>query len=281
MPNDVQDWTTATVQPQDPVTGGNPWAIDTSVAGGSASKTFTLPLLAGIHVVGFGLGGPAVNAYQNISITGHQTGCNYRTTTGIHDSQLLLTPILSVYDTQLDVIVGYTVGSGILDVWVASIKDAQALQVLAPETLPVVAFDADHGREAVFDLNGGVSSQGVSLLNAAPAPWQAANREPKAFNVGPGAGASSTVIAAPGAGLSIWLHAINQELPVGLASSFGEWQDGSGGSIDHLDLTAMKAPHSRHFAGGKLPTNTSLVFKNTSAVGMGSGLQGSVAYSIG
>lgn len=122
----------------------------------------------------------------------------------------------------------------------------------------------------------------VAIAQQEAQPWQAPNIPPAPLSFGyPGAAASSIVIPAPAAPLSVWLHSLSYRWNTVTANTFGIWQTTGGLEIiadpGANDLT--QRPYEFH--GAKLPVAVGLEFTGQGAAAASSAfIQGSVAYAV-
>lgn len=122
----------------------------------------------------------------------------------------------------------------------------------------------------------------IAIAQADAQPWQSPNLPPVPISFGyPGSGGTSTVITAPTAPQSVWIHSFSYRWNVVTANSFGIWQSSGGLEIcadpGANDLT--QRPYEGH--GTKLPVGTGLQFVGQGSAAVNSCFaQGMVTYSV-
>lgn len=120
------------------------------------------------------------------------------------------------------------------------------------------------------------------VLPNQPAPWQAPTLIPVAIEItNPGAGNTSTVIAAPSNAQSIWLHSMSWVYTGVTAGTDGQWQDGTPTEIMGDSVTLNSGPRFMDFKGAKLSAGKALQYKQNGAAAAGTYfIHGTVCYSV-
>lgn len=112
-----------------------------------------------------------------------------------------------------------------------------------------------------------------------PPPWQSANQLPLRQIINVAAGATGTVVPAPGAGLSIWLLSM-MWYSTAASGAFGYIGDAAlNPYAEWAQVAGVLGPFNLDGKGAKLPANTAIVCKNESGVAMNN-LSVSTTYSI-
>jgi len=214
-----------------------------SVSIGSNTLNFTITPDTSIIAVMV----PALTVITEIKVVGHTSGSVYL---DVLPSVQLFPPqfyavVNSAVDLSVDVTVTATTGS---TVYVSSIPDPVAQTTIAQN----------------------------------PAPWQAPNQPPLHIGLGnPGTGATSTIISAPAAGKSIWLHTMSYNLSGTNAVLFMQLQT-SDGHIFHGDI--MESDNSRRFfdwRGARLGAGLSVQFLQPATLAANTiFIEGTVTYSV-
>ncbi|HEX3513863.1 MAG TPA: hypothetical protein VHT26_07680 [Trebonia sp.] len=122
----------------------------------------------------------------------------------------------------------------------------------------------------------------VAVAQAPAQPWQAPNRTPGLIAMGyPGSGVSTTVLASPGAGKSLWLHSMTLRWTAVVANCFGKWQDTAGTDMIWEPGATTLDSLFYDFKGTELAQNVGFRFLGQgSAAANASFLQGTIVYSV-
>lgn len=122
----------------------------------------------------------------------------------------------------------------------------------------------------------------VAMLPQNPAPWQAPTGPATFMSFeNPGAGASATIIAAPGSTQSIYLHSMWWLWSVASTSVVGTFQDGDGVDVGADMAVTAGVPRYADFKGQRLSPGLPLLFKQSGAAAANTSLcLGGVTYSV-
>lgn len=214
-----------------------------TITAGTTITPFTV--LKGSHVVTI-----VVSSYSSVSfiqVIGATSGVTYLQAYPSVDG--LPRPYYLLISTEIDAVINVSVTcSATITLYVTSVGDVPAVAVAQQPALP----------------------------------WQAPNRVPGLIAFGyPGASASVTILATPGAGKSLWIHKIQGRWTSVVANTFGKFQTSASGDLVWEPGATMINPIEYDFGGAELPQNTGLIFLGQgSAAANASFFQGMVTYSI-
>lgn len=211
---------------------------------GTVSKSF--PVLKGSHV--FTIVVPHYQIISVLTVTGDVTGATYLV--AYPDTAILPRPYYLVISTEIDPSVTVTMtttGTGTL--YAASVGDVPAVAIAQAEALP----------------------------------WQAANLPPAPIALGyPGSGNTVSLIAAPGANSSIWLHSFSFNWGASVAgNTYGQFQDTAGNALVADNGATELSQRTYAFHGAKLVGGKGLEFLGQgSAAANAAFMNGAIVYSV-
>jgi hypothetical protein len=190
-------------------------------------------------------------------------------------------------DPSIDPIVTITFqggGIGNQTLYVSVSLAAEAVQVVAPagEELAVNITKVNSSVGSGQDTTAGAANS-LAVVPAKfyqPTPWQSPTLSAK-FIVTPPAGGNTSIIAAPGAGLSIYLHYLRYA-HLASAATNGDFRDASGVQI--IDAWAQNAgaplgPFPFDCKGLRLPANQAFQCNNVGGV-VAASIYGGVLYTV-
>lgn len=264
---DAQDWTgTAnTAQPQR--------QLGTFQAPPNAVTTKTYAVDLGTHSIGILLDG-IVNV-TSVQVSGHVTGVvyvsNLVSSTGF--GTLYFVPVLSSWDTSIDISVTMGLGAQTRTLWVSEILDPEIVGVFQQQPVDTAVVSTG-GAAIITDANGTSISLGVSEHFANAAPWQAAASTVEVA-VALALGAASTVITAVG-GQRAYMHSVSIAFDATSAGNDLQIRDGVGGTSRGRISASSVSPPSQDWKGRPMTTGNAVeIFANGAAMTP----RGTIAYT--
>lgn len=249
---------------------------------GTVSRSFTPS--RGTRALKFGWHAGTATAGTKFTVVGDQSGISYGGSTQATPVDNLTPITLSspwvtlfdlAFDTSFTVTLTDTAPGFVLEVGAS--PDVEIVTVSTIQNGFVSLTDALSQAAISVDNQNNQTSLDVSLVQAHPAPWQAATNSAP-LTGGIGATSAVTFIPAPGAGLSIYLHFLSF-IP-GTANTFGKFQPHGGVSLYEWACVIAGQPIFHDFRGLKLAANTAFDVTNDATVGLTSE-GGGLSYSIG